>query len=64
MYFPWNCELGSAVSKLRNNVGGGFKPPGYASEQHIGLINLSKKVIGWLEQVYYENAQYKDKKPQ
>jgi hypothetical protein len=37
MYFPRNWEFGSALSKLRNNFGGGVwtptnYPPGYASE--------------------------------
>jgi hypothetical protein len=27
MYFPRNWEFGSALSKLRNNFGGGLNPP-------------------------------------
>jgi hypothetical protein len=39
MYFPRNWEFGSALSKLRNNCGGGLNPPnppsGYASARRI-----------------------------
>jgi hypothetical protein len=42
MYFPCNWEFGSALSKLRNNFGGGVwtpnpPPPGYASGRQTSM---------------------------
>jgi hypothetical protein len=34
MYFPWNWEFGSALSKLQNFGGGGVEPPNAPSVRH------------------------------
>jgi hypothetical protein len=42
MYFPWNWEFSSALSKLRNFGGEGFEPPKF---RPLGTPLLASGVI-------------------
>jgi hypothetical protein len=49
MYFPWNWEFGSALSKLQNFGGGGLKPPTphprYATGCNVTKVTIALFVI-------------------